>query len=76
MVELQDEACKGWERRKEPGSGVAFYFNAQTGVSAWERPPGWDATYKGRAALFTPEQVDPPDWRRLEDGAEVLRAQA
>ena len=70
------EGSTGWERRKEPGSGVAFYFNRETGVSAWERPAGWDTTRKGRNVLFTPEEVDPPDWRRLEDGAEVLRQHA
>ena len=27
-----------WEERRDPSSGVAYYFSKQTGVSTWTRP--------------------------------------
>lgn len=30
-----------WEKCTDPESGLVFYYNAVTGVSQWEEPPGW-----------------------------------
>ena len=40
---LLAELSSGWERHYEEGSDppAAYYFNPATGVTQWERPPGW-----------------------------------
>ena len=80
-----------WTSSSTPRSAKAFLFAHELYLegaahSRASRDPAAASRAKLEAVLrvcdangfkrFTPEEVDPPDWRRLEDGAEVLRQHA